>query len=162
MAAGPKLDFDYFVKDPTTDGPQTKYEELRVTNVSNFTATLTAVRLHGDTSSGTALSKSISRGSSFGLVSGLTNGDDLDSDQYWWLQENVCEGQPEPTTRGWVVKTQFSSETENRSYTIMCDGSVNGEPLTTDDGTTNNRKKRKRKQQASARRKNRKQNKKDR
>ena len=161
LAAGPELDFDYFVKEPTADGPLEAYEELRVTNVSNFTATLTAVRLHGDTSSGTSLSKSISSGSSFGLVSGVVNGDALDSDQYWWLQEDVCQGQPNADSRGWVVKTQFSGETENRTYTILCDGSVNGQPLTTDEGTTNNRKKRKRKHQAAAKRK-RKQNKKDR
>ena len=161
LAAGPELEFDYFLKEPTTDGPQVQYEELRVTNVSNFAAKLTAVRLYGDTSSGTALTQSISSGSSFGLVSGLTNGDDLDSDQYWWLQEDVCQAPADPALRGWVVKTQFSGETENRSYTIMCDGSVNGVPLTSsDDTTTNNRKKRKRKhkQQAAAKRKKNKQN----
>jgi hypothetical protein len=91
-------------------------------------------------------------------VSGLANGDELDSDQYWWSNEFVCENQPDPEFRGWIVKAAFSTEVENRTYTILCDGSVNGVPLTTDDEPTNNRKKRKKKQQAAARRKKRKQN----
>ena len=73
----------------------------------------------------------------------------------------MCENRSDAATRGWIVRAAFSGEAENRTYTIMCDGSVNGVPLTTDDGNPNNRKKRKRKQQAAARRKNRKQNKKD-
>ncbi|MCA9863105.1 MAG: hypothetical protein KC432_08795 [Thermomicrobiales bacterium] len=158
LAAGPELDFDYFIKEPTEDGPQQKYEELRVTNVSDLAAILTAVKLHGDESSGTALSKSISSGSSFGLVSGLLNGDDLNSDQYWWTSVHVCDKQVDPQAQGWIVKAAFSGEAESRTYTILCDGSVNGVPLASDDETTNNRRKRKKKQQAAQRRKKRKQN----
>jgi hypothetical protein len=88
------------------------------------------------------------------------NGDDLDSDQYWWTSDDVCDKQVDPQSQGWVIKGAFSSEVENRTYTILCDGSVNGVPLTSDEEPTNNRKKRKRKQEAAARRKKRKQNKK--
>ncbi|MFN8660573.1 MAG: hypothetical protein U0075_01690 [Thermomicrobiales bacterium] len=162
LAAGPELEFDYFVKEPTGSGPQEPYEELLVTNVSDFSAILSSVKLIGDKSSGTSLSgKSVTSGDSFGLVSGLLNGDKLSSDQFWWAQDDVCQNVPDPASRGWIVKAAFSGEAENRTYTILCDGSVNGVPLTTDDGTSNNRKKRKRKQQAAARRKKRKQNKKD-
>ena len=145
-----------------TDGVADPYEELRVTNVSEFSALLSSVKLIGDTSAGTSLSgKSIAAGGSFGLVSGLPNGDGLSSDQMWWLNLNVCTG-PDTASQGWIVKAAFSGEVENRTYTILCDGTVNGVPLSADDGTTtNNRKKRKRKQQAAARRKKRKKNKKD-
>lgn len=161
LAAGPELEFDYFVKEPEENGPLTKYEELRVTNVSDFSAILTAVKLFGDKSTGSSLKQSISSGSSFGLVSGLANGDELDSDQQWWSNEFVCEDQPDTEFRGWIVRAAFSGEAENRTYTIRCDGSVNGVPLTSDEGTTNNkRRKRKKKhqQQAAARRKKNKQN----
>lgn len=162
LAAGPELEFDYFLKDPTANGPQEKYEELRVTNVSDFSAIVTAVKLVGDVSTGTALKKSLPKGSSFGLVSGRQNETGLASDQQFWLQEDVCQV-PDPSTRGWVIKAAFSGETENRTYTIMCDGSVNGVPLTSDEDTTpNKRKKRKKRKQQAARRKKRKQNKKDR
>lgn len=158
LAAGPELEFDYFLKDPTSSGPHEQYEELRVTNVSDFSAILSSVKLLGDTSEGTSLKKSISSGGSFGLVSDRENEQGLASDQQYWLQGKVCTS----SDRGWIVKAAFSGEVENRTYTILCDGSVNGVPLTTDDETTNNRKKRKRRQQAAARRKKRKQGKKDR
>ena len=161
LAAGPVLDFEYYVKQSTTTGPQEEYEELRVTNSSETSAILTAVKLLGDKSTGTSLSRTITSGGSYGLVSGRQNEVGLSSDQFWWAQDDVCENRSDAATRGWIVRAAFSGEAENRTYTIMCDGSVNGVPLTTDDGNPNNRKKRKRKQQAAARRKNRKQNKKD-
>jgi hypothetical protein len=154
LAAGPELEFDYFVRQPTPTGPQEQYEELLVTNASNFSAILSSVKLLGDTSEGTSLKKTITSGGSFGLVSFRENEQGLDSDQQYWLQGKVCTS----SDRGWIVKAAFSGEVENRTYTILCDGSVNGVPLTSDDATTNNRKKRKRKQQAAARRKKRKQN----
>lgn len=162
LAAGPELEFDYFVKQLTVEGTQVPYEELRITNVSDISALLSSVKLIGDTSAGTSLAqRSISSGSSFGLVSNLLNGDKLASDQYFWLQGKVCEGPNASTTRGWVIKAAFSGEVENRTYTVLCDGSVNGVPLSASTGTTNNRKKRKRKQQLAARRKKRSQNNKD-
>lgn len=159
LAAGPQLDFDYFVKSLVTDGVQTDtYEELRVTNVSDYSAILTMVKELGDTSAGSALSKTLASGASYGLVSGLPNGDSLGSDQFWWLNLDVCADKHDTSNRGWIVKAAFSSEVENRTYTILCDGTVDGVPLATG-AATNNRKKRKRKRQASARRKNRKRNK---
>jgi hypothetical protein len=162
LAAGPEPEFDYFKKQPTANGPQEEYEELRVTNVSDFSAILSSVKLVGDASTGTSLSqKTLSSGSSFGLVSGRSNGDGLTSDQFWWLNLDVCVGIQDPTSSGWIVKAAFSGEVENRTYTILCDGSVNGVPVAADPVTTSNRKKRKRKRQAAVQRKNRKQNKKD-
>ncbi len=163
LAAGPELEFDYFRKEPTASGPQEKYEELRVTNVSDFSAIMSSVKMVGDTSDGTSLSRrTISSGGSLGLVSGRQTEVGLASDQFFWVQGAVCAGL-DPSTHGWIVKAAFSGEVENRTYTILCDGSVNGVPLSSDSGTTNNRKKRKRKQQqqAASRRKKRKQNKKD-
>jgi hypothetical protein len=157
LAAGPELEFEYFTKQLLIEGESTKYEELRVTNVSSHPAVLTAVKLNSDLSTGTSLSKSLASGASYGFVSGIVNGDKLESDQFWWLQEPVCTS----SDRGWIIKAAFSGDVENRTYTVLCDGTVNGVPLTSDDGTTNKkRKKRKRKQQA-ARRKNRKKKKKD-
>jgi hypothetical protein len=159
LAAGPELEFDYFVLEPTENGPQQAYEELRVTNVSKFSATLTSVRLYEDKRTGSSFEQTLASGSSFGLVSGLPNGDDLDSDQLWWLNLDVCVGVEDSTAHGWIVKAAFSSEVENRTYTILCDGSVNGVPLTSDVTTSNKRRKRKKQQQqqAAQRRKNRKQ-----
>ena len=158
LAAGPELDFDYFTKASTTEGLPGEYEELRITNQSEFSAILASVRLVGETSEGTSLKKTITSSGSLGLVSGRQNETGLASDQYWWLQEPVCTS----SDRGWIIKAAFSGEVENRTYTVLCDGTVNGVPLGAgDDTTVNKRKKRKRKQQAASRRKKRKQSKKD-
>ncbi|MBL8130088.1 MAG: hypothetical protein JNM64_20795, partial [Chloroflexia bacterium] len=130
LAAGPVLEFDFFEKQPTSSGPQEDYEELRITNASDFSVILSSVKLVGDTSEGTSLSKeTISSGGSFGLVSGRQTEVGLASDQFFWLQEDVCTS----SDRGWIVKAAFSGEVENRTYTVLCDGSVNGVPLTSDD-----------------------------
>ena len=157
LAAGPVLDFDHFTKSMEVEGSTVKYEELRLSNLSDISAILASVKVVGDSSEGTWIGRTVSSGASLGLVTGLPNGDKLASDQYWWSKDNVCNDRTDADSRGWIIKAAFSGEVENRIYTILCDGSVNGVPLSSDE-PTNNRKKRKRKQQSAARRKKRKQN----
>ncbi|MDQ2654955.1 MAG: hypothetical protein M3Z20_18130 [Chloroflexota bacterium] len=158
LAAGPELDFDFFTKSMMVEGAPTPYEELRVSNLSDFSAQLSSVKVLGDSSDGQWLGEAMASGSTLGLVSGPIDEKQLVSDQQFWSHTYVCLDPSTAEVRGWIVKAAFSGEVENRTYTILCDGSVNGVPLTPDVEPTNNRKKRKKKQQAAARRKKRKQN----
>ncbi len=154
LAAGPELEFDFFTKSMIVEGSDTKYEELRVSNVSDITVQLSSVKVLGDASEGQWLGETVASGATRGLVSGPIDEKQLDSDQQFWSHTYVCLGSSTANARGWIIKAAFSSEAENRTYTILCDGSVNGVPLTSDEEPTNNRRKRKKKQQqAAARRK---------
>lgn len=160
LAAGPYLDFDSAYPEATSGSDIGKpYEVLRVSNPTDFSVFISRVALFQDARTASLPSKTISAGGSLKLVSGRPNDATVASDEFLWLFDTIaCPDQS--VNNGWVIKAAFSGEAENRTYTIHCNGMIEGLPVATVDAT-NNRKKRKRKQQAAARRKKRKNNKKD-
>lgn len=151
IAAGPELEFSIFSKTATNGADKgQEYEELLVRNVSDKSALVNEVKVLSD-NEGTSLKFTVSSGGTLGLVSGRPNDATVDSGQYFWRVPDVCTGVD--IGYGWVVKAAFSGEVENRTYTILCDGTVNGVPITADEPANNKRRKKRKQQQQRARKK---------
>ncbi|MFT4039837.1 MAG: hypothetical protein QM692_16790 [Thermomicrobiales bacterium] len=150
LAAGPELQFSILY--PNTG--KTPYEVLQIANPTDYSVYVSSVELKQNSRVSNWVRKTIASGGRFGLVSGLPNGTAVSSDEFLWMNDvYVCPGDTDNSANGWVVKAAFSTEVENRTYTILCDGSVNGVPITADEPVNNKRRKKRKQQQQRARKK---------
>ena len=116
LRRGPSLNVDLFFRG---DGA----EELSVTNQSNRSAVLTKITVASDTKDGTSLNKTISSGQTYSLLSGLPLDTEVQSDEFFWRDQAVCTS----ASAGFVLSASFSTDLENKNYTILCDGSISND-----------------------------------